>query len=75
MDKEYKDGDTIYLLMKEDIAGALMEDWVSQGFECDIIVHRSKKTKGCVVVETKDVIWASRIIQWYRPMKVKYLTT
>lgn len=74
MEQEYKDGDTIYLLMDADRASALMNDWVEHKFECDMLVHRSKKTKGCVVVETKDIFWASRIIQWYKPKKVTYIT-
>lgn len=74
MEQEYKDGDTIYLLMDADIASALMNDWVVHGFECDMLVHRSKKNKGCVVVETKNTIWAARIVQWFRPKKVTFVT-
>lgn len=72
MDKDYRQGDTIYLLMDAESASSLLADWAYHNYECDLVLHRSKKTKGCMVVETKDVMWASRIIRWHHPKKVTY---
>ena len=71
MEEAYKRGDTIYILMDAKRAAVLMDDWVTHNYECDMLVHRSKKTEGFVVVETTDLLWARRIILWYKPNKVK----
>lgn len=57
MEKEYKEGDTIYILMEAIMASTLMDDWVNHNYGCDMLVHRSKKHPGCVV---------SRPRVWYR---------
>lgn len=74
MEKEYKEGDTIYLLMDAASAAALANDWMEEKYECDLLIRRSKKNKGCVVVETKNTIWAARIVKWFRPKKVTFVT-
>lgn len=74
MERNYKQGDTIYLLMDAMSATTLMEDWITHKYECDMLVHRSKKTKGFIVIETKNLLWASRIILWYNPKEVTYKT-
>lgn len=68
----YKKGDTIYILMDSDKARTLMEDWLETGYECDLLVHRSKKNKGKLVVETQDLMWAMRIIKWIGYEQVSY---
>lgn len=70
--EEYKDGDTIYILMKSGSAESLMDDWLHLNYECDLHVHRSKKNKGCLVVETKNLMWANRIIRWHSYERVTY---
>lgn len=72
MNSDYKQGDTIYILMDPIHAHGLMDDWVNHNYECDLMVHRSKKNKGKIVVETKDLMWANRIIQWHSYEKVTY---
>lgn len=74
MEEDYKRGDTIYLLTDARSATSLMDDWLTHNYECDLLVHRSLKNKGCVVVETTDLLWARRIILWYKPKKVKCKT-
>lgn len=39
-----------------------------------MLVHRSKKHPGCVVIETKSLVWANRIIKWYQYKEVTYQT-
>ncbi|MBR1839373.1 MAG: hypothetical protein IJ782_02115 [Prevotella sp.] len=72
MSNEYQQGDTIYMLMDKMSAEGLLDDWLYHRYECDLLIHRSQKNKGMVVVETKDPMWASRIIQWHKPSKVMY---
>lgn len=74
MSNDYKQGDTIYILMTAMSAQGLLDDWLEQGFLCDLHIHRSKKNKGMLVVETKDPMWASRIIKNYGYDQVTYKT-
>lgn len=74
MEKEYKEGDTIYILMEGIMASTLMDDCVNHNYSCDMLVHRSKKHPGCVVIETKSLVWANRIIKWYQYKEVTYQT-
>ena len=66
---EYKEGDTIQVLIHGSHIGTVMEDWLESRRECDIRVRRAKK-KGCVVLETTDIIYASHIVQWFPDVKV-----
>lgn len=72
MSNDYKQGDTIYILMTAMSAQGLLEDWLQHNYECDLHLHRSKQNKGMVVVETKDLMWASRIIKWHKCERVTY---
>ncbi len=72
MENEYREGDTIYILLKKTQAEGVLNDWLEGRWECDLKVHKSQKTKGCVVVETTSLMWMSRIIRWYGYEKVSY---
>lgn len=48
MENDYKQGDTIYILLEDFVASTLMDDWVNHNYECDMLVHRSKKHHGCI---------------------------
>lgn len=52
--------------MERRCAEGLLDDWLENNYECDLVVHVSKKTPGCVVVETKDLMWCNRILRWFR---------
>ena len=65
---EYKEGDTIQVLIHGSHIGAVMEDWLESHRECDIRVCRAK-TKGCVVLETTDIMYAVHIVQWFPDAK------
>ena len=68
MIEEYKEGDTIQLLIAGTHISAVIEDWLERHRECDIKLRRAK-TKGCVVLETTDIIYAAHIVQWFPNVK------
>lgn len=68
MIEEYKEGDTIQLLIAGTHISAVIEDWLESHRECDIKLRRAK-TKGCVVLETTDIIYAAHIVQWFPNVK------
>lgn len=69
---DYRQGDTIYILLKKSQAESVMDEWLEGNWQSDMTVHRSQKTKGCVVLETTDLMFAARIIQWKPYEKVTY---
>jgi len=56
------------LLLAKDEA-AVVEDWAECGVESDLRLRKAK-TKGHIVIETRDVIFASRIREWHPSCKV-----
>lgn len=56
------------LLLAKDEA-AVVEDWAERGVESDLRLRKAK-TKGHIVIEARDVIFASRIRQWHPSCKV-----
>lgn len=70
--EDYRDGDTIYILIRACDARGVLEEWLEGNHACDLSVRRSKKTRGCVVITTKDLMWANRIIQWHKYERVTY---
>ena len=73
--EDYRDGDTIYILLKRSQAESVLNEWLEGNHQCDLKVRRSQKTKGCVVVETTDLMWANRIIRWFPYESVTYKPT
>lgn len=69
---DYRQGDMIYILLKKSQAESVMDEWLEGNWQSDMTVHRSQKTKGCVVLETTDLMFAARIIQWKPYEKVTY---
>lgn len=57
------------LLLRYDEAVAVVEDWAARGIESDLRLRRAK-TKGHIVIETIDVVYASHIRQWHPLCKV-----
>lgn len=72
--KDYKDGDTIFILMTAEQCKSVMREWFELNYECDLTVTRSLKNKGKFVLKTKSLMWASRIIQWHGYVQVTYQT-
>lgn len=50
------------LLLAKDEAAAVVEDWAERAVKSDLRLRKAK-TKGHIVIETRDVIFASRIRQ------------
>ena len=73
--RAYHDGDTIYILLKRSQAESVLNEWLEGNHACDLRVHRSQKTKGCVVLETTNLMWANRIIRWFPYERVTYKST
>lgn len=69
---DYKQGDTIYILMGAMSAHGLLEDRLQHNYECDILIRRSKKKKRKMAVETTSLIWVNRIVQWHSYAQVTY---
>lgn len=72
MNEGYRDGDTIYILMKADRAASVLEDWIEGNRECDLQICRPKNARGCVVIKTRDLMWAGRVMQWHGYEEVAY---
>lgn len=49
-----------------------MGEWIENNWGCDLTVHRSQKTKGRVVLETTDLMFAARVCQWHQYEKITY---
>lgn len=57
------------ILLKGHTAAAVVEDWVEQNLESDLKLRKAK-TKGYVVIETRDVLFARKIQIWHPDCKV-----
>lgn len=55
---EYKGTETFRLLIKNREAHSIVEEWTERNVQTDLRLRRAK-TRGHVVIETKDVIFAS----------------
>jgi hypothetical protein len=57
------------LLLKGSEAAGVVDEWVERNIESDLRLRRAK-TRGHVVIETRDVMFASHIRQWYPSCQV-----
>lgn len=57
------------LLLKGSEAAAVVEDWSARNVESDLRLRRAR-TKGHVVVETRDVLFARSIQLWHPQCQV-----
>ena len=57
------------LLLTRSEAVAVAEDWAERDMESDLRLRKAK-TKGHVVIETRDVIFARNIQVWHPSCKV-----
>ena len=55
---EYKGTETFRLLVKKHEASSIIDEWAEREIQSDVRVRRAK-TRGHVVIETKDVIFSS----------------
>lgn len=52
------------ILLKEQEAEAVVDDWVERNIQSDLRLRRAK-TKRHVVIETRDVMFAQNIQVWH----------
>lgn len=69
--KEYQQGCRIVLQLPRDKVDVIVNDWMKNS-TCDIRIRKAK-AKGMYAVEVEDPIYASRIVQYYRPGKVVFM--
>lgn len=67
--KNYKGTETFQLLVKSGEAVGIVNDWAERGLECDLRLRRAK-TRGHVVIETRDVMFARAIQAWHPSCQV-----
>lgn len=60
----YTGAELYQILLPGHEAAEVMEEWLERNIQADIRFRRAR-TKGCVVMETKDVIFANHIRQWH----------
>lgn len=61
--------DIYQLLVKKDAAGGIVDDWAERNETCDLRIRRAK-TKGCVVIETDNPMYANNIRMWHPGCRV-----
>lgn len=69
----YPSGTRFLLLLHHDDVVGILDDWFEGNFSCDLRIRRAK-TKGCVVVETTDALYAARIYRYHPDIRVKIIT-
>ena len=69
---QYQKGDTIYMLVAPVYIDGIVSDWCYHHHGMALQLHPSTINPGKIVVETKDVIWAARIVKRYKPQKVTF---
>lgn len=60
----YTGTELFQILLTGSEAAEVMEEWIQKNIQADIRFRRAK-TKGCVVMETRDVLFASHIVNWH----------
>lgn len=65
----YKEGDIFQLLLERKEAASVADEWTERNIQSDLRIRRAK-TRGHIVVETKDPVFASYIVQWHPGCKV-----
>lgn len=61
---DYKGTETFQILVKNHEASSVLQDWVDKNLESDLRIRRAK-TRGHVVIETNDVLFANHVMSWY----------
>ena len=67
--KGIKGNETYQLLLERKEAASVADEWTERNIQGDLRIRRAK-TRGHIVVETKDPVFASYIVQWHPGCKV-----
>lgn len=62
--ESYIGNELFQILLKGMDARCVVDDWVERNIQSDLRIRRAK-TRGHVVVETRDVMFANNIRVWY----------
>lgn len=57
------------LLLPKDEAAEVARDWVERNIKSDLRLRKAK-TRGHIVIETRDVMFARNILAWHPSCKV-----
>lgn len=57
------------LLLPKDEAAEVARDWADRNIESDLRLRKAK-TRGHIVIETRDVMFARNILSWHPSCKV-----
>lgn len=60
----YTGNEIFQILIKKSEARDIVEDWAERNMECDLRFRRAK-TRGHIVVELKDPVYANNIRIWH----------
>lgn len=66
----YTGNEVFQILIKKSEARDIVEDWADRNMEFDLR-FRKAKTRGHVVVELKDVVYANNIRMWHPNCKIQ----
>ena len=61
--------ETFQILVKGNEAVGIVEEWSEKNIQCDIRLRRAK-TKGGVIIELTDAVYANNIRRWHPGCKV-----
>lgn len=61
---DYKGTEIFQILVKCHEASGVLQDWVEKNLESDLRIRRAK-TRGHVVIETSDVLFANHVRLWH----------
>lgn len=67
--KTYTGREVFQILLKTIEARSVVDDWAERNIQSDLRLRRAK-TRGCVVVETMDVMFAHHVLRWHPDAKV-----
>ena len=67
--KDYKGTETFQLLVRGVEAPGIVEDWAERNLACDLRLRRAK-TRGSVVIEVNDPVFAANVKNWHPDCQV-----
>lgn len=66
----YTGNEIFLILIKKSEARDIVEDWAERNMDCDLRLRKAK-TRGYVVIELKDVVYANNIRIWHPGCQIK----
>lgn len=66
---DIRPGSTFQILIENYLLEGIVNDWYESRQDCDLRLRKAK-TKGCTVIETQGVMFASRIVRYHPGAKI-----